>query len=1212
MKRLLLFFALIGACGLTFAGDATSLPGWGGDFVAAKNEAVRARKPLLLFWANSRCENCQALEQGILTDPGFAAWKATKDYVFCYHLGKDKKDQDGTVTIKDFAKSAGYTLPKGEYLRSYPFVCFWWPKRDGSIAATARSTTQVSTLMNVAESTFAGYVPLAFACDGSNAWDRYEADPGHTKYVDVALVRNGDDGDTTVYAFGYRYPGEQEYHAVSFKWLSGELKHVFRVPIPEEASDADLGKRVSVRLTVGSDIEVAATSILYVRPENGSNNPLWSNERTVETLDWGEWTADMDTATQKVAQAEGEAWTLVELAGSLWCPDCYRTDVNFLEDSVKVVGWAKKRHVALVSVDTPHNSAADPDPANPVGTIWSRDTDATKLIIPPFPDADPDKVERSGKGYLSRKMISDEDALAVARRNLWLSKDHFHRPEDYATHRTLIPIFILLDKAGNVVGRFETFDARSQSPTDRKHTEQYLVRFDEMIEMAKASADATGEVTDNHWSTTTKSVAAGSSVCNRLSHADYHDVFRIDGLKAGLVRVSLKGASAARMAVELIKIESGEATVLASGYGAVSAGVSAETEIDGRGAYYARVFCNKGGDGETTDAEFAATAETKTIFDYELSAAFELRPGVIAFDRSAVSVFEREGSVDITLSRSGGGSGTASVIVKCIAADDAAAGRYVWNNPMVTWADGEQGQKKLTFKLILDDFYADEADVTLGLVATAGCPAALSPNPMTVTIRDTTDPVLTRTAYDETAYLLFDGKISLDVYNVSDPDDVKLNVSKEFGKMPSGMKIKYDKVTGKVVISGIPKKVGDSTVAVSLTESRVEGKVTGEKTVIRLTVKDPQEKNRFVNVKRVKRTYPVYSPVDGGKVLAGTLDISISARNKIAAKYLGTTSKTLQFTGYWSGFDDTTGTATALLEKSGVVLSLSMDAGGTIFAELDVPQAYSRFAENGIARLFATCPVLQSSDFSGYAGYYTVALPSLDGSTGCGYLTLTMTSSSAIRDGKVKFLAVAPNGKSTSGSAYLMPHDDRASLSVFKRTSSFVLGADLELKPGGALNWDNPNDILAREVVNAAKDSVSYWIFGTELAFCGVAGSWYDTAATAEELVSAFYVNPLTQFRIVVGGETIGAIVADGKKFEFLPFVDGAQFKFVSKKGTFSGRSPKGNFKGVVVPGWYDNCDCGDDVPEFPFGAGAAWRTETVDGVRTVRSFELHFEEASK
>ena len=1177
---------------------------WMRNFVDATNLAQRTKSPMIMVWANQGCSHCEDLEAQ-LNATKFKTWQAEHgDYVYCFAMGSGSGGNDVAPNIgsgaKKFAQTAGGTLAKP--LTQYPFVCLYWPKGNGDDVITSWSSASAEKIIERSAKLFADYRPCSvrFDCDGSNAWDRYEAEPGYTSYVDIRIIQDG--GDTEAYRLIYRYPGGSAATEIPFSLRTDELAKTVRIPIPSNATIADVGRSILLEIVDSSGVVVSGSSITYVNPENAANNPLWKTERTVDTLDYGEWTADIDIATQKVARAGGEAWAMVELAGSLWCPDCYRTDVNFLEDGEKVKEWARSRKVVLVSVDTPHNSKTDPNPANPVGTIWSRDTDATKLIIPPFENSDPDKVMRSGKGYLSRKMISDVDALAMARKNLWLSKDYFHRPEDYATHRTLIPMFVLLDKGGNVVGRFETFDARSQSPTNRLHTMQYLDRFDEMIEMAKESSDASGEVTDNHWSTTTKTLAVGGSVSNKLSHADFQDVFCLSGIRAGEVRLSLGGTSTARMSIQLIEVKGDSTNVVAERYGKLSGGVDLAAEVDGSGEYYARIFCNKGGDGEPTDEEFASISTSSTVVAYLLTADFVLKPGLVAFDADSATFLEHAGEGVLSVSRKNGGSGAVSVVVTVVAEDANAVGRYRLDNPVLAWGDGEQGAKTVVVRLLENGRYDGRAQIKLKLVAAADCQADVSSALATVNIEDSDEPTMACDSYVVNCYLQFAEAQAFDVYNVQDPAKVELTLSKGSDRLPTGMKLEYDRATGQVLLTGTPKKAGNFVISFALTERRADGKITGPEAQVLLTIVDPQNQNPYLNQKRAKRTYALFAQDGDESIVAGTLDLSIAGKNKITAKYQGLDGKSVLFSGSWSDIDEESGSATAILSKGGVQLELTLAKDGDIQAKV---------VETGMT-LVADCPVAEDADFSGYRGYYTVALPSRDGSYGCGYLTLDMTRSTFTRSGKVKFSGLSPVGGTLSGYAYLeLVGDNIARLVVCKRMSSTgAVAAVLEIKSGGEANWSNPSDILAREVVNAAEGTLSYWIIGGKKYFCEVAGSWYNTSITAEKLVSAFYVNPKTEFNLVVADNVAGTLVANGKKFDYVPAVAGTKFSFNHKTGVFSGKTKKGKFKGVIVPGWYENCDCGEGVPEFPFGSGTLWRKEKSGGKSITVSEQISIDEA--
>ena len=523
MRRLLLFMALIGAEGLTFAGDATSLPGWGDDFVAATNEAVQSQKPLILFWANSRCENCQALEQAVQTDPSFAAWKAANDYVYCFHLGKDKHDQDGSDTIKNFAKSAGGTLAEKEWLRSFPYVCFWWPKGDGRVSATAKSTTLVSVVMDTADKTFAGYVPKAtyrFA-PGDTECDRYEAEPGRTSHVDVELQRSRADGDTTQYVFAYQCPDEA-VREETFVW-GAELKRTFRVNVPLRYTAQDCGKTVALQVRDSTGETVASGKIHFVEEENGPANPFWLGEKP--ELEAGDWSMDLDAVTNAVKAGRAD-YAIVFFTGALWCPHCQGIE-DFVFTTVAGRKWATDNRVVFAVMDNPKRSA-DANPTKPNGappTLLRTEAGSNSYR----PD-----VPCSGAGYLSRKgLVAGAETEAVLQRNhtLGYPGGYFCAPE---STRTGYPTLILLDNENfRPVARFvRSEEDRSAAPGSLKgnykyyhDTDDHIRRLDDFLRLR----DGDGEL-DSYVSTTPLSYAIGATTNVEVQLNDRYRAFVLTDL----------------------------------------------------------------------------------------------------------------------------------------------------------------------------------------------------------------------------------------------------------------------------------------------------------------------------------------------------------------------------------------------------------------------------------------------------------------------------------------------------------------------------------------------------------------------------------------------------------------------------------------------------------------------------------------------------------
>ena len=514
---------LLAVLPIALATSAEELPGWNGDFVASTNEATRSQKPLVLFWANSGCEHCKELEAAVQTDAEFLAWKASKDYVFCFHQGKDKKDQDGGTAIKDFARTAGGTIPVSEALKSYPFLCFWWPRGDGSVSATAVSTTVPSYVMGTAEETFAGYVPKAtyrFA-PGDTECDRYEAEPGRTSHVDVELQRSRADGDATSFAFVYQCPGEAA-RSETFTW-GQELRRTFRVELPAHYTAEVCGQAVALHVRDSAGRAVADGRIHFVVKENGPANPYWLGEKP--ELEAGDWSMDLDAVTNAVKAGRAD-YAIAFFTGALWCPHCQGIE-DFVFTTAAGRKWAKDNRVVFAVMDNPKRSA-DANPTKPNGAppTLLRTEAGTNSYRPDVPC--------SGAGYLSRKgLVAGTETEAVLQRNhtLGYPGGYFCAPE---STRTGYPTFILLDNENfRPAARFvRSEEDRSATPGTLKGNYKYYHDTDDHIQRLNdflKLRDGGGEL-DSYVSTTPLSYAIGAVANVEMQLNDRYRAFVLTGL----------------------------------------------------------------------------------------------------------------------------------------------------------------------------------------------------------------------------------------------------------------------------------------------------------------------------------------------------------------------------------------------------------------------------------------------------------------------------------------------------------------------------------------------------------------------------------------------------------------------------------------------------------------------------------------------------------
>ena len=216
------------------------------------------------------------------------------------------------------------------------------------------------------------------------------------------------------------------------------------------------------------------------------------------------------------------------------------------------------------------------------------------------PDGSPtNAMMRSGLGYLTRKGVSDADAAAILERNWRLvstdtDKGGFHRPEDTNKFRTNVPIFVLLRKDGAVAARL-TYFGKWSSPMAGFNWDNAIKRFDEMLEIAKDTGDHADptEIENDDATTTPLSFRAnGGSAYGEISHTDFQDVFKLEGVGGNaLQKVTVDGASDAVVSVQFMKLnaEGKSEAVGTAATGKLSEGVVLEQTFTEAGDYFVKV-----------------------------------------------------------------------------------------------------------------------------------------------------------------------------------------------------------------------------------------------------------------------------------------------------------------------------------------------------------------------------------------------------------------------------------------------------------------------------------------------------------------------------------------------------------------------------------------------------------------------------------------------
>ncbi len=292
---------------------------------------------------------------------------------------------------------------------------------------------------------------------------------------------------------------------------------------------------------------------------------------------------------------------------------------------------------------------------------------------------------------------------------------------------------------------------------------------------------------------------------------------------------------------------------------------------------------------------------------------------------------------------------------------------------------------------------------------------------------DTEQPCLKQENFTFETYKDFGVENEYEIFNLQGG---KVSLKKVDGKLPSGVRLKYDKKTDKVVLSGSPSKAGTFEYVFRIDEKVGRETREGFETTFRFVVKD---------MKQVSPSDPGYNPAAGKKVktdvpifakdgtLVGLLSVSISTKNVISAKIKGASSRALSFKGKWQEVVD--GDLCAIMTtKSGEELELVLKKDGNLCAYLsNINGAYgSELAstEQGVAA------VATDADFAQYVTDKAGRIVEVDTPNGPVQVELKIT-----KKGKVTYKS--PTDKSIKGSAQVLLNayeDGAAQICLVKTT----------------------------------------------------------------------------------------------------------------------------------------------------------------------------------
>lgn len=634
---------------------------WYTYFEYVKAYCDREGIPMVAVYSSKGCVHCYYTERTLLEE-SFKAWATTHDagrVIYCFMSGKEPGCPDQAGSVADTWMWKGEHVGKDRVLSAYPNVVLWWKKEGVNVRITGDEfcsdvdtgkepssfltekslPARVENVIAHLERAFAKWSPEPPYAGGKFAdpdteGDRLEFEAG-TASVKVRLSR--EETEATNVTFKVLGPNGTTYLTETVTWAANQTSQTNTVALTSgmKSSCTKDGDKLTLVLSEGGK-NMASNHITFVDRAASAANPKWLNEK----FDFGEWTVDLEEAKGKVAKASGDAYTLVSIQGSMWCPDCANTDRNFLDvkdgSNNKFCTWAKSRQIALVSMDIPNYNANGSTPETVQSpTLFSKKAFSTTLArAGEYPQSGADEaltnaMSRSGLGYLTRKGATDAEAAVMMKkfRDLAVTnteKGGFHRPEDTNPYRTGVPIFVLLRKDGSVAARFTRFASVSPMAADKANFDNYIKRFEEMLELAKDST----EIENNYPSTGSIAFAAnGGSADGSLSHADQIDTFCLNGVGGNAIQnVTVKGVAGSDTAEIEVSFYTTNATGQEVSLGMpvtsnLTDGVSANYTFTQAGSYFVKVK----GKSITSD-EFKAESANSTIQNFTISGAVVLVP----------------------------------------------------------------------------------------------------------------------------------------------------------------------------------------------------------------------------------------------------------------------------------------------------------------------------------------------------------------------------------------------------------------------------------------------------------------------------------------------------------------------------------------------------------------------------------------------------------
>lgn len=592
--RWVMLMAFAGCFGLVGRAAADAIPATSadqpivpGEWHLGLDKALALAKdtgiPVLGFWANTGCSHCSEVIRQAVNTSEFTAWRQRKQLLMVTGEGRSGLAGELYAWTKTAASDDGDL--------SYPFIRIYWVKRDGTVQTDYRFSgypygSSAQTLIgkiesDVADFSYHGQAVFGFTGDA-------EIEPA-SPAVPLPLVRHyGDAGmltNTLSFTRTLESGGVTNW-TESLIWADGETNRNVFVANEGHA----VGGTVTVTLSAPGETDQMRVLSLVGEQETDIHNPRFVGE----PFNFGEWTMDLDAATNAVAQSTDEGARTMILFTAMWCPYCAGFEDDVLQ-SQAFKELARTNHLALTVISIPSRDglfAGSPLTHN-VFTNAANSADR--------------RIGLNGTSYMTRHGITPEAGWARIEQILAFERQLTLPDKTFVN----LPAVVMLRKDGSIASRIPGYYCFNYSregtvypPYMRFQLECNMTRLHEQLAMTQDARVFDHEENNNYAAWTCEALGLQSPLDETLAANDEADYFTLGAVDGTEQRVTLTGADPVRVALSICS----NGVSVANASGLLTEGVSAAAPVSTAAVYQVCV--------RTNDAAFSFTNTVSTLHAY--------------------------------------------------------------------------------------------------------------------------------------------------------------------------------------------------------------------------------------------------------------------------------------------------------------------------------------------------------------------------------------------------------------------------------------------------------------------------------------------------------------------------------------------------------------------------------------------------------------------